>query len=199
MDRMNLTDLVPNLLGDDDECITVLVDMALPRLAAIACGVGANADDAEEIALDTVFETLKHLDRLNLNRAHASDPLFSYMAKAAKNGARESYRKAQAERHALARATNATPGSPVYSQRDEDRGRLLWAHVRERQGGDPEPGSPSLLDSLSETDRQIVQLRVHTTLTWDEIAEEVSMNSPQVRKRWERIRGRLQRAARPEV
>jgi RNA polymerase sigma factor (sigma-70 family) len=190
MDRFNLTDLVPGLLAGDDGVTRRLVEIALPRLSAIARAVGACDEDAEEVSQDVLFDTLSRLSVLDLDRGRATDPLFSYLAKATRNRVYERHRRAEAERQALARAANVDPQSDGSLSR-EVQGRLLWASPDQMPAGDSDVGVvATLLESLDETDRLIVELRAHTNLTWDDIAEEVQMAAPAVRKRWQRFRER---------
>lgn len=197
MDRPNLSALLPALSRGDEDSIRALVDEALARLAAIARGCGASPEDAEEIGLDSIVETLARLDSVEFDRIRAADPLFSYMAKTAQNKAFERHRRTRAENRALAAAVNAPRGSQLLSESDHDRGSLLW-HESTATTSDSSFAS-DMLDSLSEKDRQIVEFRVHTNLTWEEIAEEASIKPAAARKQWQRIVERFRAKEKPGV
>lgn len=185
-----LTGLVNDLLAGSQDAISELVDMALGPLIVVARRSGATLEDAEEIALDVIFATLRNLQNLHFDEGTGRDPLFSYMAKAAKRGVQERYRARKRELAALARAANIDPPSSQQTLAETDQGKSIWSSP---------PVDPDSIDSedialvrvlmaeLNDIDRLIAEFRSQTVLTWEEIAAELGIKSAAARKRWERV------------
>jgi len=188
MQDPTLTSLVPGLLAGEDEAIEQLAAAALPRLQRIAARYGA--EDPEQIALDVLVRTLSRLPALDFGQGTGRDPLFSYMAKATVLRVKELYRRQEAERKHLERLGNyLLPGAGYLGHLDPARsGRPVWA----ADSLEPEQPStdgvvPDLLSTLDDQDRLLLQLRTFSTMTWDEIATEVGLTSPNARQRYGRL------------
>src|SRR5581483_8230024 len=108
--RLRLTDLVPRLLADDPIALEQFVDGALHSLLGLAVGRWrVLPQDAEELALAAITATLQHLETLRLDDQPEGDPLFSYLAKALRNGILVRQREQQREVNALGRLMNSEP------------------------------------------------------------------------------------------
>jgi RNA polymerase sigma factor (sigma-70 family) len=200
MPNQRFTELVPAILNGDDSALSQLVVQSLPALCGVAQRSGASWEDAQEVALDVIYATFKALPRLDLSGTKARDPLFSYMAKAAKRGAAERYRKQQQELAALGRAANVASTQPLVTVQDWDEGRSIWAHDSNDEQDTPNvPAISRLVDEFDDTDRMVFHYRTQTNLTSSEIAEELSMSPAGIRKRWQRIVKRFERNVSSEV
>jgi len=193
-ERASVTALVPALLAGREDAIAQLVDRALRPLMAIALRKGAaTKEDAEEIALFAIDNTLRRLAELDLERGRGADPLFSYLATATVRGVQQRFRDAEIERAALARAANTDASAPVRHLGDGEvgEGQPVWSNAgpaAQDSAADDTRWLTQFLASLDPIDRVLAELRAYTTLTWEDIAHDLGITSDAARQRWTRIR-----------
>lgn len=198
--RPRLTHLVPKLLANDQAALEQFVDGALRSLLALAVGSWkVPLEDAEEGALEAITATLTQLPKLVLDDQSGRDPLFGYLATAMRRAVLRQLRDRQREQKALSRLMNSESKGPmtILSAEGEPAGRIIWAcdsATADGTRGEDVERLNAFLASLSDQDLLILELRAHTKLTWEEIAEELGTNSAHVRQRWHRIRERADRS-----
>lgn len=198
-----LTSLVPRLSQGDEDALCLLVDRALPRLRSIAMRVGASFEDGEEVAMDAIFNTLLRLGQLSFDAATGKDPLFSYMAEAARKGAFGRRRKQRRDQAALSEVALSLP-----PQNSPDDGDSLDNLDFEPDGAASTPftaaaapGQQTKLKALwrefeaqlSEEDKLILALSAEGVLNSREIGSELGLTDATVRQRYKRIADRFRK------
>ena len=174
-----LTDLALKMLAGDEQAECDFVETALRRLVGLLRVKGAG-DDAEDYALDTIADCLVRLPNL-VQSTGSQDPVLAYMARTALNRLHRAHRERTREQRALAMVARELDQPPVAS--DEE--------VRLAPRAATIAAATAILESLRESDRTLVELRVHTNLTWADIGPEVGMSAATARQRWHRIREKV--------
>lgn len=203
-----VTSLVPDLLARKDSAVDELVNRSLRRLIVAAMRYGAALrEDAEEIALDAIYNTLRNLSNLSFKGVGGKDPLFNYMVKSARHAAIDLHRSKVKEQDALAElgATLAAARVPTvarFQSRDpeDDSDTTETGELRAlSQGGSDEVMSGEVsqmsdfLSALTEGDRLLVQLHAEGVMTSGEIGREVGLSDAAVRQRVKRLRDRFRK------
>lgn len=203
-----VTSLVPDLLARKDSAVDELVNRSLRRLIVAAMRYGAALrEDAEEIALDAIYNTLRNLSNLSFKGVGGKDPLFNYMVKSARHAAIDLHRSKVKEQDALAElgATLAAARVPTvarFQSRDpeDDNDTTETGELRAlSQGGSDEVMSGEVsqmsdfLSALTEGDRLLVQLHAEGVMTSGEIGREVGLSDAAVRQRVKRLRDRFRK------
>jgi|SRR6266851_5246796 len=194
MTRARLSDLIPDLIAGDDRAGRLLVDAAFNRLFGLAVRNGASREDAEEVALDVIWAVLSKVSGIAQKLdAGVEDPLYSYMAKAVVRGVYERYRRRQTELGALGKVVTVGGAHRIGNTGGAPNQVALWSS----QGLEPAGYSAELeqvqrfVRSLSDDERLLVERRAYTTFTWEDIAGELGIAAPTLRKRWQRLLDRF--------
>jgi RNA polymerase sigma factor (sigma-70 family) len=192
-----LTSLVSGLRQKAETAVESLVTVALPRLVRLAMRYGASREDAEDIALDAIVETLARLDKLEFEGAVGTDPLYNYLARAAHNGALMLHRARSRENAALASVASEAlggirrRGSSMEPGEDDDPADDE-ADLTSRSEAAVTP-SPQILQlreymsTLSEQDRLLLLLHAEEVLSSAEIGDVVGLEPANVRQRVSRL------------
>ncbi len=203
-----VTSLVPDLLAGKDSAVDELVNRSLRRLIVAAMRYGAALrEDAEEIAWDAIYNTLRNVSNLSFKGVGGKDPLFNYMVKSARHAAIDLHRLKVKEQDALAElgATLAAARVPTvarFQSRDpeDDSDTTETGELRAlSQGGSDEVMSGEVsqmsdfLSALTEGDRLLVQLHAEGVMTSGEIGREVGLSDAAVRQRVKRLRDRFRK------
>jgi RNA polymerase sigma-70 factor (ECF subfamily) len=172
--------LVRRCLAGDEKAYRELVELYQPRVFSLALRMVRRVEDAEDVTQETFVRMFRALDRYDPSRAFGAW-LFSIAARLAIDQLRRRKRQPVS-------LTQLDEDDEVYTIDVEDRGLRpdeLTVH------GEEERHTRALIDSLPAHYRVVVLLRHQHDLSYEEIAETLSLPLGTVKARIHRARALL--------